>query len=131
MALVAAVSVFGEFGLELALIQNQKAQRSHYDTAWTLGLLRGLCAAAIIALLAEQLAAFFDDPRLETVVLVLALAPLLEGFYNIGTVAFRQNLTIAKELILQLVPRLAGVIGPIPFALTWRSYRAPLFCMPA
>src|SRR3546814_10114559 len=29
MALVAAVSVFGEFGLELALIQNQKAQRSH------------------------------------------------------------------------------------------------------
>src|SRR3546814_3486762 len=69
MALVAAVSVFGEFGLELALIQNQKAQRSHYDTAWTLGLLRGLCAAAIIALLAEPLAAFFDDPRLETVVL--------------------------------------------------------------
>src|SRR3546814_318618 len=40
MALVASVAVFGEFGFELALIQNQKAERSHYDTAWTLGLLR-------------------------------------------------------------------------------------------
>src|SRR3546814_16246286 len=109
MALVAAVSVFGEFGLELALIQNQKAQRSHYDTAWTLGLLRGLCAAAIIALLAEPLAAFFDDPRLETVVLVLALAPLLEGFHNSGTVAFRQTLTLAKQFIFHLLQRPPGV----------------------
>src|SRR3546814_17178622 len=115
MALVAAVSVFGEFGLELALIQNQKAQRSHYDTAWTLGLLRGLCAAAIIALLAEPLAAFFDDPRLETVVLVLALAPLLEGFYNIGTVAFRTNIPPDQELIFQPLPPLAGVLGTTTF----------------
>src|SRR3546814_9392247 len=68
MALVASIAVFGEFGFELALIQNQKAERSHYDTAWTLGLLRGLVAAAIIALVAEPLAVFFEDPRLEGVV---------------------------------------------------------------
>src|SRR3546814_2763915 len=63
-------------------------------------------------------------PRLETVVLVLALAPLLDGFYNIGTVAFRKNLTLDKEFIFQLVPRLAGVIGTITFALIWRDYWA-------
>src|SRR3546814_2952170 len=96
MALVASIAVFGEFGFELALIQNQKAGRSHYDTAWTLGLLRGLVAAAIIALVAEPLAVFFEDPRLEGVVLALALAPLLEAFYNICTVAFRKDLTLGK-----------------------------------
>src|SRR3546814_13874018 len=83
------------------------------------------------ALLAEPLAAFFDDPRLETVVLVLARAPLLEGFYNIGTVAFRKNLTLDKEFIFQLVPRLAGVIGTITFALIWRDYWALIVGMHA
>lgn len=124
VALVASIAVFGEFGFELALIQNQKAERSHYDTAWTLGLLRGLVAAAIIALSAEPLAVFFEDPRLEGVVLALALAPLLEGFYNIGTVAFRKDLTLNKEFIFRIVPRTAGVIVTVTFALIWRDYWA-------
>lgn len=124
VALVASISVLGEFGFELALIQNQKAGRSHYDTAWTLGLLRGLSAATIIALTAAPLAAFFEDPRLEAVALALAFAPLLEGFYNIGTVAFRKDLTFDKEFIFRMVPRMAGVICTITFALIWRDYWA-------
>lgn len=124
MALVASIAMFGEFGFELALIQNQKAGRKHYDTAWTLGLLRGGVAAAIIALAAEPLAAFFEDPRLEGVVLALALVPLLEGFYNIGTVAFRKDLTLNKEFIFRIVPRTAGVIVTVAFAVLWRDYWA-------
>src|SRR3546814_13316102 len=65
LALVAAVSVFGEFGLELALIQHQKAQRSPYDTAWALGLLRGRRAAAINGQLAARRGGCCDDPALE------------------------------------------------------------------
>jgi O-antigen/teichoic acid export membrane protein len=123
-AMIAAIGIFGEFGFELALIQNQRAERSHYDTAWTLGMLRGLTAAIIIALLSEPLAYFFNDPRLRDVILALALAPLLEGFYNIGTVAFRKELTLNKEFIFRIVPRIAGVAVTIAFALAWRNYWA-------
>ena len=56
MAMVAAIGIFGEFGFDSALIQNQKAERRHYDTAWTLSIIRGLLAALIIMLLAEPLA---------------------------------------------------------------------------
>jgi O-antigen/teichoic acid export membrane protein len=127
MAMIAAVAVFGEFGFELALIQNQKTDRSHYDTAWTLGLLRGLVATLIIAFLAEPLAVFFEDPRLAAVVLALAPVPLLEGLYNIGTVAFRKDLTLNKEFLFRIVPRLIGVVVTIAFAFAWRDYWA-LIC---
>lgn len=123
-AMMAAVAVFGEFGLELALIQNQKADRRHYDTAWTLGLLRGLIATIIIALAAAPLAAFFEDPRLEEVILVLAVAPLLEGLNNIGTVAFRKDLALNKEFVFRIVPRVAGVIVTIACAFAWQNYWA-------
>jgi O-antigen/teichoic acid export membrane protein len=127
VAMVAAVGVFGEFGFELALIQNQKADRRHYDTAWTLGLVRGAVTAIVIALMADLLAGFFGDPRLRNVILALALIPLLEGFYNIGTVAFRKELTLNKEFVFRIVPRVAGVVVTIAFALAWRDYWA-LIC---
>lgn len=126
-AMVAAVGVFGEFGFELALIQNQKADRSHYDTAWTLSLLRGLLAAIAIALIAEPLAYFFNDPRLRDVILVFALVPLLEGSYNIGTVAFRKDLTLGKEFVFRIVPRIAGVFVTIVIAFLWSNYWALIY----
>ncbi|MPZ12376.1 MAG: oligosaccharide flippase family protein, partial [Kiloniellaceae bacterium] len=124
MAMVAVISVFGEFGFELALIQNQKAERRHYDTAWTLGFLRGLIAAALVALAAAPLADVFGEPRVTDVILVLALVPLIEGLYNIGTVAFRKELTLHKEFVFRIVPRVAGVALTILLAVIWRNYWA-------
>lgn len=124
MAMIGAIAVFGEFGFELALIQNQKADRRHYDTAWTLGLIRGVVAAAIIMASASGLGAFFEDPRLEGVILALALLPLLHGCDNIGTVAFRKELTFNKEFIFRIMPRLAGVIVTVSLAFLWRDYWA-------
>jgi O-antigen/teichoic acid export membrane protein len=124
ISMIAAIGVFGEFGFEVALIQNQKADRRHYDTAWTLGLLRGAVAAAVIAVLAQPIARFFDEPRLTNVILVCALLLLLEGLYNIGTVAFRKDLTLHKEFVYRLAPRVAGVVVTIPVAFIFRSYWA-------
>lgn len=127
MAVVAAIALFGEFGFEMALIQNQTADRRHYDTAWTFGLARGLIASAIVAALAEPLASVFGDPRLGDIVLLLALVPFLEGFYNIGTVAFRKDLTLNKEFVFRIVPRIAGAVTTIAFAFAWRNYWALVY----
>jgi lipopolysaccharide exporter len=124
MAMVAVVDDLADFGFEMALIQNQEADRSHYDTAWTFNVIRGLAASVILALLAHPLALFFEDPRLNEVLLALSISPFLAGFYNIGTVAFRKDLTLNKEFIFRIVPRLIGVIATIVFALAWRNYWA-------
>lgn len=127
MALVGTIDDLADFGFEIALIQNQKADRRHYDTAWTLGVVRGVIAAAIVALVAEPLADFFHDPRLRDVVLALALMPFLAGFYNIGTVAFRKDLTLNKEFIFRIVPRLGGMLTTVACALIWRNYWALVY----
>ncbi len=127
MAMVGAIDVLGEFGFEMALIQNQNTDRRHYDTVWTLTVLRGLAAGLIILLLADPLAGFFDDPRLADVVMTLAALPFIQGFYNVGTVAFRKDLTLNKEFVFRIVPRLIGVGITITFALIWRNYWALVY----
>ena len=77
------LEVVAEFGFNLALIQNQTAGRDHYDTAWTLSVLRGVAVALALLALAQPAAAFFGEPRLATVLYVLAFAPAIEGVANI------------------------------------------------
>jgi O-antigen/teichoic acid export membrane protein len=124
MTMIAAAGIFGEFGFEMALIQNRKAERSHYDTAWSIGVLRGLATAVIITLVAEPLAAYFNDPRLDDVIMLLALVPILAGLCNIGTVAFRKDLTLNKEFVFRVVPRIVGAAVTVASAFIWQNYWA-------
>lgn len=45
MALVATMDVFGNFSFDLALIRDADAVRDHYDTVWTLSIVRGAFVA--------------------------------------------------------------------------------------
>src|SRR5262245_26988343 len=74
--------------------------------------------------MAYPLAAFFDNPELAGVIMVLALAPVLEGFYNIGAVAFRKDLLLHKEFIYRIAPRIVGTMVTITLAIIWRSHWA-------
>jgi lipopolysaccharide exporter len=84
-------------GTEEAVIRQTAPDRHVYDTAWTLNVLRGLTVTAIVLLSARPVARFFGDSRLVTVLMVIALPPLLDGLSNIGTVesavkcSFRKN----------------------------------------
>jgi O-antigen/teichoic acid export membrane protein len=127
MAMIGTIDDLADFGFEQALIQNQKAVRTHYDTAWTMGMVRGAMSAAIIAALAEPLALYFEDARLRDVLLTLALVPFLSGFYNIGTVAFRKELTLGKEFVFRIVPRIIGVLTTIALAFAFRNYWALVY----
>ena len=62
-ALSGALAAMSEFGFAVALIQNQTADRRYYDTAWTLGLIRGLLVAGALAACADPLATMFADQR--------------------------------------------------------------------
>ena len=46
------VETMGQFGFDNAIIQNQAANHRHYNTAWTLNLIRGLLSALMLVALA-------------------------------------------------------------------------------
>lgn len=123
-ALAGALAAMSEFGFQVALIQNQAADRRHYDTAWTLGIVRGGVVAVALAMAAAPLAAMFSDPRLEPILLVLALGVVITAFENIAVVDFRRDLHFQKEFVYRGLAKITSVIVTIPLAIVLRSYWA-------
>jgi lipopolysaccharide exporter len=123
-ALAGALAAMSEFGFQVALIQNQMADRRHYDTAWTLGVIRGLVVAGLLAIFARPLAAMFSDPRLEPILFVLAVGVILTSLENIGVVDFRKHFQFHKEFIYRAVVRSVSFIIALPAAIMFRNYWA-------
>ena len=48
VSIIALVDMFGQFGADVALIQNQHAERRHYDSAWTLNLATAMTMSLVI-----------------------------------------------------------------------------------
>lgn len=133
MALVSSIYALIEllkgFGFDMALIQNQQSDQSHYDTAWTLSIIFSIIASILIWLFGEKISWYYHDSRLESALVIIALLVFIDGFNNIGTVEFRKNLNFQKEFKYQLLIKLSGFFVTIPLAFLLRNYWALLIGM--
>jgi O-antigen/teichoic acid export membrane protein len=118
------VTALTEAGSYQALIRHPDPQRVHYDTAWTLNAILGLGAALIIILMAPFMPLYFKDPRIVTVLMVIAAGLAVTGFSNIGTADFRRDFQFGRQFWLQFWPRLAGFAVTVTLAVIYRSYWA-------
>ena len=123
-AMAQVVESLSAIGVADAIVREKDADRTLYDTGFTMNFLRGLAMSVLIAACAWPLAAFFNDPRLLNIQLVLAATLLLSALENIGVVEFRRNLAFDKEFQLALVPRIAGIAVSITIAVLFANYWA-------
>lgn len=123
-AFSAGLDVLLELGFDIALIHRQTSDRTQYDTAWTLSILRGVFVAGVLCAAAWPLGAFYNDPRLTSVLLWLALAYFVSGFQNIGIVDFRKNLMFDREFKLLVWCKVASFITTLTMAWIWRDFHA-------
>jgi O-antigen/teichoic acid export membrane protein len=112
------------FGLDSALISNQKASRAHYDTVWTLEVLRGAGIGAILLVSAVPAAALFNEPRLDTVIYCYAAVAVLRGFVNVGIVDFRKSLSFDKDFVFNVLTKVSSFVATITAAILMRDYWA-------
>ena len=123
-AMIAVVEIFSSFNFEVALIQNQEAKRSHYDTAWTLNLILAVVTGVVLALLATPTAEFYDEPRLAIVIYFLAVGVVITGIGNVGIVDFRKNLEFHREFRFMLSQKIVSFVVVVPLAFIFRNYWA-------
>ena len=123
-ALVAALELLTSFRFDVALIQNQSALREDYDSAWTLNLLLAVGLAILLLIVAVPAAALFDDPRLSSIICVLALSSIMDGAQNIGIVNFRKDLNFGKEFTFVTIRKISSVVVGVTTAWMFRSYWA-------
>lgn len=119
-----ALNVALTLGVEEQIIRARAPDRAMYDTGFTLNLLRGVLVGALVWAAAAPAADFFDEARLEPVLLALALSAALSGLANIAVVDFRRDLRFDREFTLNLYPRLAGIAVTIGLAFLVRSHWA-------
>lgn len=124
MSIFAILEIMSAFSFDLALIQNQHAERRHYDTVWTFNVLFGLLNAMLMIVLAVPAAAFFSEPRVEWIMYSLALCALLSGFDNIGVVAFQKDLELHKDFYFGVAKKLTTFVVTVGLAYLWRDYWA-------
>lgn len=125
----AVVELFKAFSFDMALIQNQKTDRAQYDTAWSLNIIFSIIGSLGIVLAAKPISEFYNEPRLVSSLLMIALLVFIDGFSNIGTVEFRKQLNFSKEFNYQLLTKVSSFTVTIALAFILHSYWALLLGM--
>ncbi|HAY29069.1 MAG TPA: lipopolysaccharide biosynthesis protein [Candidatus Accumulibacter sp.] len=105
---VGLLETLGYAGVDLALMRPDANTRQHFDTAWTIQIIQGLLIGGLLLLLAPLVAWFFSEPRTTTVMQAIALRPVINGFENIGIVAFRKELDFAKDFRFTVYTKLVN-----------------------
>lgn len=124
MTVVALLDVLSDFGFEWSIIQRQSKAREDLDTAWSLNVVVGVLNGAMMAALTPFAVRFFQEPKLQGAMIVLALALAISGFRNVGMTLFELDLNYKPVFLLAFARKVAGFLTTITVALLYGSYWA-------
>lgn len=124
MVFVGLLQQLLDFGLTIGLLRNPDADRRHYDTTWTVQLIQMSGLALVLALCAPLIAGVYNEPRVTSIVLVVALGMAIRGWGNIGVIDFRKHLLFHKDFWFNVVIKIGGFVVTISLAWVLRSYWA-------
>ena len=122
MSVVMMVEAIMELPLGFALVTLSTRTKLHYDTTFTLQLLRGLFLAALLLISSWPLSQIYNDPRLLPLVCVLSLAPASRGLSSPRMVEFSLNFEFLPNLIMEVVGKLVALALSVASAWLTKSY---------
>jgi len=120
----AVLDTLSQLSLQIALLRMPAPSKAHFDTAWTLGILRALLFALMLAGCATFLSDFVHDARLQAICYALAAIIFLQGFENIALVEYQREFRYDKVFLYQLVGKLSGFVIGLAAAFLLRNYWA-------
>ena len=128
MTVVLILEAALELPLSQALVRLPEIKPSYYDTAFTLGLLRGGLLCLSICLIARPFAAFYHHVELVPLIQVLSIAPASRGLFNPRMAQFAKDLNFKYEFIFELVSKTAAFIIGTAAAWVFHSYWSIALC---
>jgi O-antigen/teichoic acid export membrane protein len=124
MAAVFIVEALFELPMAAALIRVPTLSTAMLQTAFTLGLARGLVIALLLLMTAWPLAIFSEEPRLAGLLALLALGPAMRGLVSPGMVVYARAFNFRPDAAIELSGKVAAFAVSVGVAIATRSYWA-------
>jgi O-antigen/teichoic acid export membrane protein len=122
MTLILIVEAILELPLNQALTRLPALRKAHYDTAFTLGLMRGLGLALILLIAAWPFARLYDDYRLTALIAALAIAPAARGLSSPRLAEFAKKLDFRRDFAMEIAGKSVAFMISVSIALLTSSY---------
>lgn len=114
---VLGINLFSDIGIGPSIIQNERQDDRFLDSAWSLGIIRGLFLSLVALLLGGPMAEFYDEPQLRWLIPVAGLAAMVGSLQSTALFTANRNLAIKRLTFIELGSRIAGTIVTIGWAL--------------
>lgn len=124
MMVLGTLDVLTDTSITVVLIQSGPLERRHYDTAWTLTVLRGLLVGVFMIATAGLQARLFHDARISRIMWVLALTFAVQSFQNIRLTDFQRELQFGRLFPLMMAERIAAFFVAMTICLVFRNFWA-------
>jgi len=122
---MAALTIFSESGFQAALIQKKEDIEDYLDTAWVIGILRGIILFTIIYFIAPLFASFRVEPEkislAISVIRAMGVCFLIRAFQNIGTVYFQKEIEFHKIFYLKMAGTVTDIVLSISLLFIYQS----------
>lgn len=103
MLVLALLESLTETGVNVLLIQEKGKVEKFLSSAWIVSIVRGIVISVLILIFSPFISSFFNSPDSFTILLLIAIVPLLRGFINPSEVKFQKELNFSKEFWYRLV----------------------------
>ena len=135
MSFVVIVEIVLEMPVTQALVRLTHIDKSHLDTGFTLGALRGVAIALIVLAVAWPFSWINGNAQLIPIVLALAIAPIARGLASPSLILFIRELGFRQNFVLETAGKLAAfglaiatlLFGGGYWALVVNVVAAPIF----
>jgi len=113
-----------ELPVGLALTSMPRRLNEHYDTAFTLQLIRSGILVAVLVVLSIPLSMIYNDQRVGWLLCALSVAPATRGMYSPLIVEYALKLDYRPHLFLEISGKLVALLVSVVSAWWSRSYWA-------
>ncbi|MHC4289735.1 MAG: lipopolysaccharide biosynthesis protein [Planctomycetota bacterium] len=124
--LMRVLTTFSESGFRAALVQKKEHIADYLDTAWVIGILRGVLLFVAIYFAAPLFAStkMVDPDKIPlaiSVIRAMGICFLIGAFQNIGIVHFQKELQFHKTFWLRMAGTLTDIVLSITLVLIYQS----------
>lgn len=115
---IAGAAMFSDLGFRGAVVQDPRGNKPEFlNTVWTLQIVRGVILMAAIMLASVPLAAFWEQPQLEGLLMLAAVSPLIQGFNSTRILTADRELQLGRTTMITLGSQIVTIIATA--ALAW------------